>query len=103
MPLWTEFADSDEERRILNFIAAPISLGRPFLAPPGVPAERVATLRKAFAETLADKEFLADAAKQKLEIVPMSGEEVADIVKGTISAAPKVVAKAKIAMGVVQQ
>lgn len=100
VPLWTELADTDEKRRILSLIASPIPLGRPFLAPPGVPSDRVALLRKALAATFTDPDFVADAEKQKLEIVPMSGDEVAEIVKETISASPAVVAKAKTAMGV---
>ncbi len=98
VPLWEEVAKTDEERRILRLVAAPIALGRPFLAPPEVPAARVAQLRKALADTSADKEFLAEAARQKLDIVPMTAEEVAAIVQETVSASPDIVAKAKAAM-----
>jgi tripartite-type tricarboxylate transporter receptor subunit TctC len=67
-------------------------MGRPFLAPPGVPAERVAMLRKAFMETLKDKEFLADAERMKLEINAVSGADVQNIVNEVYST-PKAVAK----------
>lgn len=102
VPLWQEVAETDEQRRILNLIAAPIPLGRPFLAPPGLSDERTTDLRKAFAATLTDEQFLADAEKQKLEVVPMTGDEVAKIVVDTISASPDIVAKAKTAMGAAQ-
>lgn len=98
VPLWTDLAETDEQRRILKIIAAPISLGRPFLAPPGIPAERVAILRTALADTWSDPEFLADAARQKLQIDPLAAEEVTEIVRDTVSAPPAIVAKAKAAM-----
>lgn len=98
VPLWSEVATTDEQRQILNLVAVPLSLGRPFLAPPNVPAERVALLRSALAKTSADAEFVADAGKQNLDIDPMSAEEVIALVKNTVSASPEVVAKAKVAM-----
>jgi tripartite-type tricarboxylate transporter receptor subunit TctC len=98
VPLWTDVAKTEEQRQILRLVAAPISLGRPFMAPPDVPADRVALLRKAMAETFKDAEFLAEAKKQNLEIDPMTAEEVTQIVLDTVSAAPAIVAKAKAAM-----
>jgi tripartite-type tricarboxylate transporter receptor subunit TctC len=68
-------------------------MGRPFLAPPGIPADRVEALRKAFTETLKDREFLAEAEKMKLEINPVSGDEVQRIVQD-VYRTPKPVAAA---------
>ena len=99
VPLWGELAQTEEQKEVLDLIAAPIPLGRPFLAPPGLPVERVAELRKGFAATLADAQFVEDAKKQDLDVVPMTGEEIAEIVKHTIGTAPAIVAKAKAAMG----
>jgi hypothetical protein len=48
VPLVTELAKTDEQRQILALISSPTMLGQPYLTPPGVPADRVATLRKAF-------------------------------------------------------
>ncbi len=56
----------------------------PFAAPPGVPAERVALLRKAFMETMKDKDFLADAAKGNFEIRPVAGEDIQKLVAGDL-------------------
>lgn len=98
VPLWTEVATSDEQRQILHLVESPLSLGRPFMAPPGVPADRVALLRAALAKTAVDAGFLADAAKQNLEIDPMSADEVIEIVKNTVNVSPAIVAKAKAAM-----
>jgi tripartite-type tricarboxylate transporter receptor subunit TctC len=99
VPLLTELAKNDEQREILKLISSPPSLGRPFTAPPEVPAERLAILRQAFDATLKDKAFLAEAEKLKIDIDPMSGEEVSQIVRDVVNAAPSVVAKARVMMG----
>jgi tripartite-type tricarboxylate transporter receptor subunit TctC len=80
VPLVVDLAKSDEQRRILRIIFARQVMGRPFLAPPNVPQDRVAALRKAFADTMQDKDFLAEAQKIDLEINPVSGEEVQKLV-----------------------
>lgn len=79
VPLIMDLAKTPEEKQILNLVFARQALGRPYMAPPGVPADRAAALRKAFMDTMVDKEFLADAEKQKQEIAPTSGEEVQKI------------------------
>jgi tripartite-type tricarboxylate transporter receptor subunit TctC len=99
IPLATELARDDEERRILKLIASPVPLGQPYLAPPGTPTDRVAILRKAFDATMSDPEFRGEAARLQLDIDPMTAEEVAAIVNDTISTPPEIVAKAKLAMG----
>ena len=62
VPLIMDFAKTDEQRQIFKLIFARQVMGRPFLAPPGMPADRLAALRQAFAETMTDKAFLDDAA-----------------------------------------
>ena len=61
VPLVIDLAKTDEQRQILKLIFARQVMGRPFLAPPGVPTDRADALRKAFMDTMKDKEFLADA------------------------------------------
>ena len=73
VPLVIDLAKTDEQRAILRLIFARQALGRPFLAPPGVPQDRAAALRKAFMDTMKDKTFLAEADKAKLEITPFGG------------------------------
>src|SRR5499426_4268363 len=80
VPLIVDLAKNEEQRQILKLIFARQALGRPFLAPPGVPAERVAILRKAFMDTMADKEFLAEAEKAQREITPVAGDAVQRLV-----------------------
>jgi len=92
VPLIMDYAKTDEERQIFKLIFSRQPMGRPFVAPPGVPAERVAMLRKAFMDTLADKQFLADAERMKLEINAVSGEDVQRIVND-VYATPKATAK----------
>lgn len=99
VPLLTELAQNDEQRQILSLISSPIALGQPYLAPPDSPADRVATLRKAFAAALVDKAFLAETEKLRFEIDPVSGDEVAAMINQTVNAPPEIIAKAKAATG----
>jgi tripartite-type tricarboxylate transporter receptor subunit TctC len=70
-------------------------MGRPYVAPPNLPADRLAVLRQAFMATMADKDFLAEADKTQLEVNPVSGEEVEKLVKEIYATPADVVAKAK--------
>jgi tripartite-type tricarboxylate transporter receptor subunit TctC len=97
VPLVMDFAKTDEQRQILKMIFARNVMGRPYLAPPNVPADRVAALRDAFAATMADKDFLAEADKTQLEINPVSGAEVEKLVKEVYATPPEIIAKAKAA------
>jgi tripartite-type tricarboxylate transporter receptor subunit TctC len=80
VPLVMDLAKNDEQRTILKLIFGRQVMGRPFAAPPDVPKDRVAALRKAFAETMTDKAFLAEAEKTKLEVTPVSGEQIESLV-----------------------
>ena len=71
VPLLTELAKTEEQRQILTLISAPTLLGQPYLAPPGVPADRVATLRAAFVSTMRDPAFLADTKRLSYEALPL--------------------------------
>jgi tripartite-type tricarboxylate transporter receptor subunit TctC len=72
-------------------------MGRPYAAPPNVPADRVAALRQAFTDTMADKDFLSEADKLQLEVNPVSGEDVQKLVADVYATRPDIVAKAKAA------
>jgi tripartite-type tricarboxylate transporter receptor subunit TctC len=93
VPLVMDFAKTDEERQIFKLVFARQPMGRPFLAPPGIPADRTAALRKAFMDTMKDPGFLAEAEKMKLEINPVSGEAVQQIVQ-EVYQTPKAIAAA---------
>jgi tripartite-type tricarboxylate transporter receptor subunit TctC len=93
VPLIMDFARTEEQKQIFNLVFARQPMGRPFLAPPDIPAERVAVLRKAFMDTMKSGEFLAEAQKMQLEINPVSGEAVQKIVQ-EVYRTPKAVAAA---------
>jgi hypothetical protein len=81
IPFGMDYAKSEDDKRVLRLIVGWTIMGRPFLAPPGIPEDRKAALRKAFAETMADPAFLADAAKTRLDISPISGEKIDSFLK----------------------
>ncbi|MCC6889333.1 MAG: hypothetical protein IT536_12430 [Hyphomicrobiales bacterium] len=80
VPLVIDLANTDDDRAALELAIARLEYGRPFFVPPGVPAERVEALRRAFDATMKDKDFLADAAKMNLEIDPLTGEQVQAVI-----------------------
>ena len=93
-PLVVDYAKTDEDRQIFKVVLARQVLAWPFVAPPGLPTERVAALRKAFDETLQDKEFLAEAEKLNLEITPVSGERIQSLIEDLYrTTSPEVSAK----------
>ncbi len=98
VPTLVELAKNPRDREIMKLIAAPTALGKPYTAPPGLPADRLKTLRDGFAATLRDKTFLAEMAKLSIDIEPMTAEETIQIVNDTVNAAPEIVAEAKKVM-----
>ena len=98
VPLIMDMVKTPEQRQVLRLVFAGQVMGRPFLAPPGVPADRLAALRKAFMATMQDPAFLAEAEKIKLEIRPVSGEAVQKLVAEVYASPPEVVKKAAAAL-----
>ena len=94
VPLAADFARTPEQRQILDFVVTSELLARPFVAPPGIPADRKAVLRKAFDDTMKDPAFLADAKKTMIDINPESGPEVDAIVASLYALPRDVVEKA---------
>jgi tripartite-type tricarboxylate transporter receptor subunit TctC len=94
VPLIMDLAKTDEQRQIFKMIFARQTMGRPYVAPPGVPADRLAALRKAFMDTMADKEFLDETEQNKFEINPVSGDQLEALVKEIYQTPPEVVKKA---------
>src|SRR5215470_9739709 len=80
LPLVMDLASSDEERAIFKVVFARQVMAWPFAAPPGVPPERIEALRKGFMDTMADRNFLAEAGKAGLEVRPVSGANVQKLV-----------------------
>jgi tripartite-type tricarboxylate transporter receptor subunit TctC len=94
VPLIMDLGKTDEQRQIFKMIFARQTMGRPYVAPPGVPADRLAALRQAFMDTMADKEFLSEAEQNKFEINPVSGEQLEALVKEIYQTPPEVAKKA---------
>ena len=98
VPMVLDLAKADAERQALLLLLARLEYGRPFFVPPGVPAERVNALRRAFDATMKDKEFLAEAEKLKLDIDPLTGEQVAALVEQVARTAPETAARVRAAL-----
>ena len=81
VPWVMDLAETAETRQILNLVFVRLAMGRPYIAPPNVPADRAEALRRAFDATMADPEFLADANRARLEITPMTGEEAQALIE----------------------
>jgi tripartite-type tricarboxylate transporter receptor subunit TctC len=79
VPSIYEFTRGDDERRLLTLMSAGVIFGRPIVAPPGVPAERVAVLRTAFEKAMVDPDLLAHVRKLGLEPGVMTGEQLAKL------------------------
>jgi tripartite-type tricarboxylate transporter receptor subunit TctC len=87
-PTIFEFIKTEQQRQVLAFFSSSMELGRPLMAPPGVPPERVARLRGAFDATVKDAAFLQEAAAMGFEVMPQDGEEIAARV-AAVTATPK--------------
>jgi tripartite-type tricarboxylate transporter receptor subunit TctC len=98
VPVALDLAKTDDDRRLMELVFAPQTFARPFAAPPGVPKDRVAALRKAFADTTRDARFLADAEKEQLEIELVTGEEIQSILERLYRTPPAVIERARRAM-----
>jgi len=94
-PLLLDMAKNDEERQVLELLASDAAVGRGFMMPPAVPKDRVTAMRRAFDKAMADPAFLADAKKRDLIIEPWTGEKLQAVVDKTVSASPKIIARAK--------
>jgi tripartite-type tricarboxylate transporter receptor subunit TctC len=90
VPLSSELAKNKEDRQLLELNDARLVVGRPFLAGPGVPEDRIKALRKAFDDMVKDKEFLADVEKAKMELAAVGGDEVQELIE-RVAATPKAI------------
>jgi tripartite-type tricarboxylate transporter receptor subunit TctC len=93
VPMVMDFAKTDEQMKMLRLVFARQSLGRPYITPPEVPTERIAALRQAFMETMRDNRFLAEAQDEKLEIEPVAGEELEELVRESLNVQPALAQK----------
>jgi hypothetical protein len=100
VPLFIDLVRGDVVREpVAQFMSQAVAIARPVAAPPGVPADRVDILRRAFDATMADPMFLAEAERLKLEIDPLTGEHVQDIVRRVLGTPTPVLDQIKATLG----
>jgi len=97
-PLLLEQTVKAEDKPLLEYMSRAITVGRPVATTPGVPAERVAALRKAFMDTLQDPEFIAEARQQNAEVRPMTGQVLEATIRDLIEAPQSVRDRVKLAL-----
>ena len=94
VPTMVEFGRTAEDRQLMALFGSTAEVGRALMAPPGVPADRVAVLRKAFAAMVADPAFRQEVEKRNMEFGPMSGEVLQKLIVDTLDLPPSVVSRA---------
>jgi tripartite-type tricarboxylate transporter receptor subunit TctC len=95
VPLMLDFAQTEEEYQILRLINLRGPFGRPFLVPPGLPEDRAIALRVAFEAMMKDPEFLADAERARMEIMPVSAGDLEDLLDEAYATPENIVDKAR--------
>ena len=98
VPLAVDLSDDPEAKSLLRLILARQTTGRPIVAPPGVPAERIEALREAFMKTMKNPEFVNEAKKAQLEIEAVPGSEVQDLIIEAYATPKLLVERAKKAL-----
>jgi tripartite-type tricarboxylate transporter receptor subunit TctC len=98
VPLILDQAKTEEQKQSLDLALARLEFGRPFFMPPNVPTERVNAMRRAFDAAMKDRELLDEADKLKIEIDPLSGEQVAALIEQIYQTPAETVARVRDAM-----
>ena len=94
VPLITDVAETNDQKTALKLIVSRQTMARPYVAPPGIPADRLAALRAAFEATMKDPAFLAEAKKQDLEVLPVFGAEADALIREVYATSPEIVKRA---------
>jgi tripartite-type tricarboxylate transporter receptor subunit TctC len=97
-PFVMELAKTEEQRDVLELVFAPQAFGRPFMMPPGVPADRVKAARDAFSKAAADKKLVADLEKVKFDVSLVTGDRMQSLIAKLLKTPPTVIDKAADAM-----
>jgi tripartite-type tricarboxylate transporter receptor subunit TctC len=98
-PAILEFADNDRAKNLLRLVSVGPDIGRSVVAEPGIPPERAAALRQAFMATMADAQFAADMRAHKLDIEPLTGDDLQKMVAAALTTSPEVVEEVKRYIG----
>ena len=98
VPMVFTFVKSEDDRKAVELIVSQTVFQRSYIAPPETPPASLAVLRAAFDRTMADKQFLDDAEKMRIDISPMSGQQVQDLVRKNYTSPKDIVERAKMAI-----
>jgi len=98
VPRAVEFARNDDERLVMELVFSQGIFGRPYVLPPGVPLDRVAALRKAFVQALGDGNLRAEAAKMRLDVEPIAGEDLQILIAGLYATPARLIERARQAL-----
>jgi len=98
VPLLVDLVANPEDRTVIELLSFPEEIGRPFVMPPGTPDEMVSVIRRAFDATMKDAAFLAEADKALLEVDPVSGEDMEQLLARAY-ATPKPLVQRAIELG----
>jgi hypothetical protein len=99
VPVGTDLARSERERAVLRLVFARAALGRPLVLAPDIPAERVAILRQAFLDTLADPQFLGETRRQSMTVSGITSDELEAVIADAYDAPPDVIADTATVLG----
>jgi hypothetical protein len=94
VPSALDLVSDPVKRQVLELILIRQEIGRPVAAPPGLPADRLEALRRAFDDTMRDPEFLAEAAKAQLEIEPLTARQIDALLANAFATPKAIVAQA---------
>jgi hypothetical protein len=95
VPVAVDLVKTDEDRQVLDLITSQVAMGRPYVVPATVPAERVEILRTSFMATLRDPAFIAEAAKLEMIIDPSDHREMEAMINHTYALPEKIVQRAR--------
>ncbi len=95
VPVLVDLVKDERDKRALELLMTPTKIARPFFGPPAIPGDRLAALRKAFDQTMEDEAFRNDARSRGVEILPLGGQRMEELVKYLHAMPPAVVARAK--------
>jgi hypothetical protein len=98
VPHIMKYVTSETNRKVVELILSQQVFHRSFIAPPGIPPAQLATLRKAFDDTMQDPQFLADGEKLRIDIAPLSGARVQEVVRALYDSPPAIVDLARAAI-----
>jgi tripartite-type tricarboxylate transporter receptor subunit TctC len=95
VPTIVELGKTPVDKQVLAFYASGAAVGRSFMAPPGMTADRVKMMRTAFDDMLKDPEFLAEIDKSKAEFKPLSGDKLQELIASSANAPKEVIDKTR--------